>query len=127
MTADKAILKPGDNLTLTVHYENISEIQIWVPDPVDWLLHGYADLQSGATSLNRWSFDPHSSPKILGPGIRSNFKIALESPIKEPGFLQINLKWGCSEQIAPNPITIECKEREGIEPNDGGPPATRPK
>ena len=125
MTADKAILGPGENLTLTVYYQNISKKEIWVPDPGDWLLHGYADIESGAASLHKASFDHHSSPKKLKAGERSSFNIELESPIDEVGFLQINLRWGSLEEIVPNPITVECRKPKRLQPSNQ--PATAPK
>lgn len=124
MTANKAILRPGENLTLTVYYQNISEREIWVPDPINWMVRGYVDTESGVSSIHKDSFSPHGTPKKLEAWGRSSFDVKFESPIDEVGFLQINLKWGIKEEIAPNPITVECRKPERTEQGGGDKPAT---
>lgn len=124
MTANKAILRPGEGLTLTVYYQNISEREIWVPDPINWMVRGYADTESGVSSLHKDSFSPHGAPKKLEAGGRSSFDIKLESPIDEVGFLQVNLKWGIEEEIVPNPITVECRNPKRIDQSGADKPAT---
>lgn len=126
MVADKAIVDPGDNLTLTIHFQNISKSDIWVPAPTDWQLSGFADIESGLISLSRSTDDPYSSPRKLKVGDRSSFEIKLESPINEVGFVQFNVKWGIDELIAPNPVIVECRRTERIEQGGSGKPATRP-
>ena len=122
LTTTKAIVSPGEDFSLTIHYENISKNDVWVPDPVEWTLHGYANIESGASSMKRSSFDPHSSPKRLAPKERMSFKIDLEAPIKEPGFIQLRLKWGAFQEISPHPVVVQCRKAERIE-QDGGPDA----
>ena len=126
MTANKAILRPGENLTLTVYYQNISEREIWVPDPINWMVRGYVDTESGVSSIHKDSFSPHGTPKKLEAGARSSFDIKLEGPIDEVGFLQINVRWGIMEEIAPNPITVACRKPKRIEKGGADKPDSTP-
>lgn len=111
MTAEKGALLPGENLTLTVHYENISKKEIWVPFPGEYSVDVSPDLNSGAMwSSGQAALGSHSSPKLLKVGERSRFDVNLKSPIKEPGFVQIDLQWGILEKITPHPVFVECKK-----------------